>query len=207
MSEPACAQLNAAQLIPSGLKLTAGEHPVAMRRLKPMTTGEQTKGRTIRYETTLNQTLSKTRRLNAGYLTNIYIPVINRESSFRSTKMIPYRNRHKTDRTKANKNNSNEPNKPKLSTIQARKSQHSQLLPKLWRILGGSKRINEPLKSRNRGVDLENTRSNGLRRILLSINVITPGLRQRASRLEILEAHICSKNFPRKKWGGFSGKP
>lgn len=64
-----------------------------------------------------------------------------------------------------------------------------QLLAKLRRVLRGSERAGEALEGRDGGVDLKNSRSYGLRRVLLAVNEVPPTHRQPPG-FEILETHL-----------------
>lgn len=74
--------------------------------------------------------------------------------------------------------------------IQTRKQRkwNSQLLAELRRVLWSAKRVDEPLKGGHGGVDLEDPGGDGLSRVLLAIDAISPQ-RRGAARLEIPEAH------------------
>lgn len=60
---------------------------------------------------------------------------------------------------------------------------HSQLLPKLGRVLGSAQSIDLPPEGVDSGVDLEHARRDGLRRILLAGDEIAP------AGFQILKAH------------------
>lgn len=74
----------------------------------------------------------------------------------------------------------NQSNRPKKNKKNTEFKQHqeengfSQLFPQLKRIFGRSERIDEALESGNGRVDLEDTRRDCLRRVLLSVDEISP---------------------------------
>ena len=72
----------------------------------------------------------------------------------------------------------NQSNRPKIKNTEFKQHQEengfSQLFPELKRIFGRSERNDEALESGNGRVDLEDTRRDCLRRVLLSVDEISP---------------------------------